>query len=142
MDAGTLGSRSGTIRRTGTLGGNNRTSERFGSDIMNNLHNGSRSTLRIRTDGDTPEPPPADAARNNLFDEIRHFDLSKLRRVTPEQPADTKPANSNSGVEPTVAELMRSRLLVMQSDSDSDDSQFDFSDWFVCSHTRSPNPPL
>ena len=74
------------------------------------------------------ELPPADAARNNLFDEIRHFDLSKLRRVTPEQPADTKPANSYSGVEPTVAELMRSRLLVMQSDSDSDDSQFDFSD--------------
>lgn len=128
MDAGTLGSRSGTIRRTGTLGGNNRTSERFGSDIMNNLHNGSRSTLRIRTDGDTPEPPPADTARNNLFDEIRHFDLSKLRRVTPEQTADAKPANNNPGVEPTVAELMRSRLLVMQSDSDSDDSQFDFSD--------------
>lgn len=74
------------------------------------------------------EPPPADAARNNLFDEIRHFDLSKLRRVTSEQPTDTKPANNNSGVEPTVAELMRSRLLVMQSDSDSDDSQFDFSD--------------
>ncbi len=126
-----MGSRSGTIRRTGTLGGNSRISERFGSDIMNDLHNENKGTLRVQTDGEAPAMPTQNTGRKNLFDEIRHFDLAKLKRVTPMEQAEKKDVSGS--VEPTVAELMHNRLMVMQSDSssDSDDSRFEFSDWRV-----------
>ena len=131
-DTSSAGSRFGTIRRTGTLGGNSRVSERFGSDIMNDLHNENKGTLRVQTDGEAPAAPVQNTAKKSLFDEIRHFDLAKLKRVEPSDQMQKKDVKKkeNGTAQPSVAELMHSRLMVMQSDSssDSDDSRFEFSD--------------
>ena len=98
---------------------------------MNDLHNENKGTLRVQTDGEAPAMPTQNTGRKSLFDEIRHFDLAKLKRVTPTEQAEKKDVSGS--VEPTVAELMHNRLMVMQSDSssDSDDSRFEFSDWRV-----------
>ena len=131
-DTSSAGSRFGTIRRTGTLGGNSRVSERFGSDIMNDLHNENKGTLRVQTDGEAAAAPVQNTAKKSLFDEIRHFDLAKLKRVEPSDQVQKKDVKKkeNGTAQPSVAELMHSRLMVMQSDSssDSDDSRFEFSD--------------
>ena len=120
---GTLDGGSATTRRTGTLG-SARSLKRYGSSVLNQIHSG-QNTLRIYNEGEEPQQPKSGG--NPLLDEIRNFDFSRLRKVNKEKPAEK---NTRETEEPSLAELMRSRLECFQSDSsiDSDDSRFDFSD--------------
>lgn len=121
----TLGSRSGTIRRNGTLGGNSG-SKRYGKFVMHEIRSG-QNTLKVCEDGEKSEAPKSGG--NPLLDEIRNFNLANLRKVDKtKSPKDTQEKKPNQ--EPSLADLMRSRLECFDSDSntDSDDSRFDFSD--------------
>ena len=121
----TLGSRSGTIRRNGTLGGNSG-SKRYGKFVMHEIRSG-QNTLKVCEDGEKSQVPKSGG--NPLLDEIRNFNLANLRKVDKSKsPKDTQEKKPNQ--EPSLADLMRSRLECFDSDSntDSDDSRFDFSD--------------
>ena len=121
----TLGSRSGTIRRNGTLGGNSG-SKRYGKFVMHEIRSG-QNTLKVCEDGGKSQAPKSGG--NPLLDEIRNFNLANLRKVDKSKsPKDMQEKKPNQ--EPSLADLMRSRLECFDSDSntDSDDSRFDFSD--------------
>ena len=121
----TLGSRSGTIRRNGTLGGNSG-SKRYGKFVMHEIRSG-QNTLKVCEDGEKSQVPKSGG--NPLLDEIRNFNLANLRKVDKSKSRkDTQEKKPNQ--EPSLADLMRSRLECFDSDSntDSDDSRFDFSD--------------
>lgn len=121
----TLGSRSGTIRRNGTLGGNSG-SKRYGKFVMHEIRSG-QNTLKVCEDGEKSQVPKSGG--NPLLDEIRNFNLANLRKVDKSKsPKDTQEQKPSQ--EPSLADLMRSRLECFDSDSntDSDDSRFDFSD--------------
>lgn len=80
----------------------------------------------------TEKPPPRSG--NPLLDEIRGFDFSKLRKVDrSSRPVEEPPKHDRSDT-PGLADLLRSRLEVMQTDSESDssDSRFEFSDSSIC----------
>ena len=130
---GTLGSRAGTIRKRGTLGGGGRGGERYGTEVFNRMRTTERSNLYVGED----ESKPLASSGNPLLDEIRSFDLSKLKKVqnaAPVESAPTKPKEADQ----SLADFLRSRLEVMEdseSDSDSSDSRFDFSDSPVCWNT-------
>ena len=121
---GTLDDKSATTRRTGTLG-STRSLKRYGSSVLSQIHSG-QNTLKICSEGEEPQQPKSGG--NPLLDEIRNFDFSRLRKVDKEKPAEKNA--KEAAEEPSLADLMRSRLECFQSDSsiDSDDSRFDFSD--------------
>ena len=66
---------------------------------------------------------------NTVLDEIRSFDIKKLRKVNRDE--TTPPLNSSTnshGNESTIADMLRERLRIMESDSsDESDSSSDFS---------------
>ena len=124
-NSSTLGSRSGTIRRNGTLGSNSG-SKRYGKFVMHEIRSG-QNTLKVGEDGEGSKSRKSGG--NPLLDEIRNFNLANLRKVDKAKPSkETEEKKQNQ--EPSLAELMRSRLECFDSDSntDSDDSRFDFSD--------------
>ena len=124
-NSSTLGSRSGTIRRNGTLGGGSG-SKRYGQFVMHEIRSG-QNTLKVCEDGQESQAPKSGG--NPLLDEIRNFNLANLRKVDKEKSPKDTPEKKTSQ-EPSLADLMRSRLECFDSDSntDSDDSRFDFSD--------------
>ena len=128
---GTLGSRAGTIRKRGTLGGGGRGGERYGTEVFNRMRTTERSNLYVGED-ENKQPAPSG---NPLLDEIRSFDLSKLKKVQSAAPAEPKSTKPKEDADQSLADFLRSRLEVMEdseSDSDSSDSRFDFSDFLVC----------
>ena len=129
---GSLVNRAGTIRKAGTLGGGQR-SERYGTEVLNTMRGEMRGHLFVPEEGEkvTEKPPPRSG--NPLLDEIRGFDFSKLRKVDRSSPPVDEPKHDSCGT-PGLADLLRSRLEVMQTDSESDssDSRFEFSDSSVC----------
>lgn len=124
----TLSSRNGTIR-SGTLGGDSRASCRYGTGILNDLRGLDRSTF-FAQEKDEPTPQTPKASGNPFLDEIRNFDMKKLRKVTPQdQSSDNSPINYSTSNESSMADMLRERLRIMQSDSsDESDSTSDFSD--------------
>lgn len=94
----------------------------------------TRGHLFVPEEGEkmTEKPPPRSG--NPLLDEIRGFDFSKLRKVDrSSRPVEEPPKHDRSDT-PGLADLLRSRLEVMQTDSESDssDSRFEFSDSSIC----------
>ena len=130
---GSLVNRAGTIRKAGTLGGGQR-SERYGTEVLNTMRGETRGHLFVPEEGEkmTEKPPPRSG--NPLLDEIRGFDFSKLRKVDrSSRPVEEPPKHDRSDT-PGLADLLRSRLEVMQTDSESDsrDSRLEFSDSSIC----------
>lgn len=126
----TLSSRNGTIR-SGTLGGDSRASCRYGTGILNDLRGLDRNTF-FAQENDEPTPQTPKPSGNPFLDEIRNFDMKKLRKVTPQdQSSSNSPINNSTSNESSMADMLRERLRIMQSDSsDESDSTSDFSDYF------------
>ena len=125
-----LGNRS--IRKAGTLGSRSRTttkSERFGAGVLDMVRGDTIGRLRV-VDENEGEALPQPTG-NPLMDEIMRFDRSKLKKVDNSTSRTRGPLVSpKKVVEPSLADLFRSRLDVMQTDSESDldSSGGDFSD--------------
>ena len=126
-----LGNRS-IIRKAGTLGSRNRTTpkaERFGAGVLDMVRGDTIGRLRVVAEGEGEAPPKPTG--NPLLDEIMRFDRSKLKKVDNSTSRTGGTLSSQKKViEPSLAELFRSRLDVMQTDSESDSDSFgdDFSD--------------
>lgn len=126
---GSIVNRAGTVRKAGTLGGGQR-SERYGTEVLNSMRGESRGHLFVAEEGEKVTEKPVSRSGNPLLDEIRGFDFSKLRKVDRSpRPVEESPKHNKEGT-PGLADLLRSRLEVMQTDSESDssDSRFEFSD--------------
>ena len=122
-----LSSRNGTIR-TGTLGGKSRASNRYGTLVLNDLRGLDRNFYTE----DSREASVSTSTRpsmNPVLDEIRSFDIKRLRKVNRDE--NTPPLNSSTNSqsnESSMAAMLRERLRIMQSDSsDESDSSSDFS---------------
>ena len=122
-----LSSRNGTIR-TGTLGGKSRASNRYGTLVLNDLRGLDRN-FYAEDSGEASVSTSTRPSMNSVLDEIRSFDIKRLRKVNRDE--NTPPLNSSTNSqsnESSMAAMLRERLHIMQSDSsDEFDSSSDFS---------------